>query len=121
MTRHSRTIFVSLSSADFPCVAVQGVNAMKLFRFGADVGRSLTAFGSHDVFLSRILRTTGGVQIGYFYVQPGGLIALHQAVGPQLFLVVKGEGWVRGKEKSRTPIHAGQALYWTQGEWGNGK
>lgn len=90
---------------------------MQLFRFDVEVGKSLTAFGSHDVFLSRILRTTGGVQIGCFYVQPGGVIALHQALGPQLFLVVQGEGWVRAKEESRTPIHAGHAVFWEHGEW----
>ncbi|MHB1954264.1 cupin domain-containing protein [Alicyclobacillus sp. ALC3] len=90
---------------------------MKIFRFDTEVGHQLTAFGSHDVVLSRILRTTDRVQIGCIRVQPDGVIALHKAVGPQLMLVVQGEGWVRGREDSRTPVHAGQAVYWKDGEW----
>lgn len=90
---------------------------MRLFRFDVEVGQQVTAFGSHDVILSRILRTTDDVQIGCFYVRPDGVIGLHQAVGPQLFLVVHGEGWARGKDESRTPIHFGQAVYWEHGEW----
>lgn len=90
---------------------------MKLFRFDSEAGRSLTAFGSHNVILSRILRTTEGVQIGCMHVRPNGVLALYQAVGTQLFLGVQGEGWVRGKEPTRTPIHADQAVYWERGEW----
>jgi len=90
---------------------------MKLFRYDPEIGRPVTDFGSHNVVLSRILRTNEGVQIGCFHVKPNGVIALHQAAGPQLFLVVQGEGWVRGKEESRTPIHAGHAVFWDHGDW----
>jgi len=35
----------------------------------------------------------------------------------QLFLVVEGEGWVRGKDDSKpVPISAGQAAFWEAGE-----
>lgn len=90
---------------------------MKIFRFDADVGRPANAFGSQSVILSRILRTTSSVQIACFHIQPGGVIALHQAVGPQLLLVVQGQGWIRGKDEPWTPVHAGQAVYWKDGEW----
>jgi quercetin dioxygenase-like cupin family protein len=90
---------------------------MKLVRFDAEVGKSLTVFGSHHVILSRILRTPDGVQIGCFYIQPGGVIALHQTAGPQLLLVVQGEGWVRDEGQFRTQVYAGQAVYWEEDEW----
>jgi quercetin dioxygenase-like cupin family protein len=90
---------------------------MKVFRFDSEVGRPLSAFGSHDVILSRILRTSCGVQIGCMHVQPNGVIAMHQAVGPQLFLVVQGQGWVRGQETAPTAVHAGQAVFWEDQEW----
>ncbi len=51
------------------------------------------------------------------HVQPNGVIGLHQVVGLQLFLVVQGEGWVRGTESTRTVIQAGQAVFWENGEW----
>lgn len=90
---------------------------MKIFRFDAEVGQQLTAFGSHDVVLARILRTTDGVQIGCFHLQPGGVIAWHQAVGPQLLLVVQGEGWVRTESQSRDRVYPGRAVFWGHGEW----
>ncbi|WP_029422850.1 cupin domain-containing protein [Alicyclobacillus macrosporangiidus] len=90
---------------------------MKLFRFDAEVGRPVTAFGSDHTVLTRILKTTAGVQIGCMHLQRGGVIGLHQAVGPQLFLVVQGEGWVRGKEAKRTVVRAGHAVFWESGEW----
>lgn len=39
---------------------------------------------------------------------------MYQGVGPQL---VQGEGWVRGKDQPRIPVHAGQNVYWEHGEW----
>jgi hypothetical protein len=36
---------------------------------------------------------------------------------PQLFLVLAGEGWVRGAESDRIQIEPGQAAFWTTGEW----
>lgn len=90
---------------------------MQLFRFDEGVGNRLTAFGSHDVVLSKIVRTSQGVQIGCMHVEPNGAIALHQAMGPQLFLVVQGHGWIGNRDGERVEIAAGTAVYWTDGEW----
>ena len=51
------------------------------------------------------------------YLNSGGVIGYHQTVGPQLFLVVQGEGWVRGESPERYSIQAGRAAYWEAGEW----
>jgi quercetin dioxygenase-like cupin family protein len=51
------------------------------------------------------------------YVEPNGVIGLHQTVGPQLFLFVRGKGWIRGRDERRAEIHAGQAVFWKSGEW----
>ena len=50
------------------------------------------------------------------YLEPGGHVGAHQATTRQLFLVTRGEGWVRGPETERTPIRAGQAAFWETGE-----
>ena len=85
----------------------------------AGVGRTLEQFGSSQLVLSPIQRTTGQLQVVCMHLGPGGIIGHHQAQSPQLFLVVQGEGWVRGAEQHQqpVPIHVGQAAFWESGEW----
>ncbi|WP_340258571.1 cupin [Brevibacillus borstelensis] len=84
---------------------------MKLFRFDQEAGRPIDKFDSVHATISRIIRTPGSVQIGCIHLGPGGVVGYHPAVVAQLFLVVQGEGWVRGEEEERTPIRAGQAAF----------
>lgn len=90
---------------------------MKLYRFGPQVGRPITDFDSVNVVITPIQRAPGQVQIGCFSIGPEGRVGYHQAVGPQLFLVVEGSGWARGANDERTPISAGTAVFWVDAEW----
>ena len=90
---------------------------MKLYQFGPQVGRPITAFDSANVVITPIQRAPGQVQIGCLHIGPQGRVGYHQAVGPQLFLVMQGSGWVRAEGDERTPICAGMAAFWTDGEW----
>jgi quercetin dioxygenase-like cupin family protein len=90
---------------------------MRLYRCDETTGHPITQFGSMNVVISGILRTSGAVQIGRMQLEPGGLVGYHQAVGPQLFLVVAGEGWVRGEGPECHAIGPGKAAYWEAGEW----
>lgn len=90
---------------------------MKIYRFGREVARPITAFGSVSAFLARGVRTTAPAQIGCFYLEPGGVVGYHQATCPQLLLVVQGEGWVRAGSGERVPVQAGDAVFWEAGEW----
>ncbi len=89
---------------------------MRVFRFDATAGHPITAYGSVNVAISPIQRGVGPVQIGCMSIGPGGVVGSHSAVGPQLFLVVQGEGWVRGATGDRRQITAGQAAFWQDGE-----
>jgi quercetin dioxygenase-like cupin family protein len=89
---------------------------MLFYRFDVTTGRPITAFGSVGAAISPIVRTAEAVQIGCIHLAPGGGVGHHPAVGPQLFLVVAGEGWVRGEEADRYLIRAGQAAFWRDGE-----
>lgn len=92
-------------------------HAVRIYRFDAGAGHPITQFGSERVSISGIVRVArGGMQIGCMYLEPGGRVGTHQAATSQLFLVVRGEGWVRGPEQMRTPIRADQAAYWEPGE-----
>ena len=94
-----------------------GGDELLLFRFDAGTARPITHFDSRFA-LSPLLRTAGGeMQIVCAYLEAGDGIGYHQAVEPQLLLVVVGAGWVRGESPERAPIEAGQAAFWTAGEW----
>ncbi len=90
---------------------------MRLFRFDVEVGKPITQYGSVGLTISPVARPSGYVQIGCMHLAPGGAVGYHQATIPQLFLVVAGEGWVRGEAPEQVPIAAGRAAFWTAGEW----
>jgi hypothetical protein len=46
-----------------------------------------------------------------------GIIGYHQAVVPQLLLVISGEGFVRGEDEAIYSIKAGEAAFWIKDEF----
>lgn len=90
---------------------------MKLYRFDAGVGESIDLFGSSGFVISKIARLFDRAIVHCAHLSPQGVIGFHQTTMDQLFLVVQGEGWVRGAEPERTTIAAGQAAYWIKDEW----
>jgi quercetin dioxygenase-like cupin family protein len=49
-------------------------------------------------------------------VEAGGLVGRHPAASAQLFVVVRGSGWVSGADSLRRQISAGEAVLWEAGE-----
>ena len=91
---------------------------MRIFRFDSEVGKPIEKFGSSNLIITRIVSFTGSVHINCFHLEAKGLVGYHQAVVPQLFLVVDGKGWVRAGDSSERQIIAkGQAAYWDKEEW----
>ena len=90
---------------------------MRIYSFGAAHGHPITRFGSERLSINGIVRVAAGdVQVGCMHLEPGGRVGAHQATTRQLFLVVRGAGWVRGPEPERTAIVADQAAFWESGE-----
>ena len=95
---------------------------MKMYRFDPTVGHPITQFDSTFI-MARIIRlagrdaTDGDIHIGCMHIPADGRVGYHQATVPQLFLVVAGEGWVRGDAETRRPVHAFEAAFWHRGEW----
>jgi len=90
---------------------------MKIYRFDAGAGESIDLFESYGFILSKIARLMEGAIINCAYLAPQGVIGFHETTTDQLFLVVQGEGWVRGAEPETTVIKTGQAVYWGKDEW----
>jgi quercetin dioxygenase-like cupin family protein len=73
----------------------------------------VTAPGSVSARVRRLAAEAHAVVIE---IAPGGLVARHPAVVPQLFVVARGSGWVSGADGEREPIRAGEAILWDQDE-----
>jgi quercetin dioxygenase-like cupin family protein len=89
---------------------------MRLYRFDAEAGRDVRQHSSVGLRISPVTRLAKGGQVVAMWIEPGGHVGAHDAVGPQLFLVVHGAGWVQGANGARAPIRAWQAAYWEDGE-----
>jgi quercetin dioxygenase-like cupin family protein len=92
---------------------------MIIYRFDKDVGKTIGAYDSTNLIMSRIVTSedTGSFHIGCMHLGANGNIGYHQATTNQLFLVVQGEGWVRSGNHHKMNIKAGQAVFWISGEW----
>jgi quercetin dioxygenase-like cupin family protein len=75
--------------------------------------RDVTAPGSVS---ARVRRLASDAHVVVIEVGPSGLVARHPAVVAQLFVVVRGSGWVSGSDGEREPIEAGEAVLWEAGE-----
>ena len=75
--------------------------------------REVTAPGSVS---ARVRRLAAQAHTVVIEIGAGGVVARHPAVVPQLFVVVRGSGWVSGADGRREPIEAGEAMLWDQGE-----
>lgn len=101
---------------------------MRLFSFEPNRGKPLTRWvdakgvphrvdpKTSKVVISPVFSSDGPSRFACFYIGPGGFMPRHPAVGPQLFAVVEGSGWVSGEGGGKTPIKAGQAAFWEDGE-----
>jgi quercetin dioxygenase-like cupin family protein len=89
---------------------------MEFFRFDKEVGRNITKFDS-DFVMSRIINTDKPVHIGCMHIEANGCIGYHQAVTPQLLLILNGEGLVRGETEEKFIVKSGDAVFWKKDEW----
>jgi hypothetical protein len=67
---------------------------MEIYQFKKETGKKITKFNS-DFVMSRITQTQKPAHIGCTHLDENGIIGYHQAVVPQLLLIVSGEGWVK--------------------------
>lgn len=88
---------------------------MKIFRFDKNMGEHITKFQSNFI-MTKILKTTSPTHIGCMYLEANGIIGYHDAVVPQILLVVHGEGWVTGGNNQKVKIKEGEAVFWDKGE-----
>ena len=90
---------------------------MRIFRYDSGAGREIQEYNSSNVFISPILQIEKDAVIHLMSFDPQGIIGTHQAGGPQVLLIIQGEGWVRSESPEPIPVAVGDAVFWDVGEW----
>ncbi|MGM2769990.1 cupin [Bacillus sp. PGP15] len=89
---------------------------MEIYQFKKEGGKKITKFNS-DFIMARIISTQKAAHIGCMHLEENGIIGYHQAVIPQLLLIVNGEGFVRGENEEFIKVQSGDAVFWEKNEW----
>ncbi|MFC0562354.1 cupin domain-containing protein [Halalkalibacter alkalisediminis] len=89
---------------------------MKFYKFNKVSGKKISKFNSNFV-MSRIVQTEKPTHVVCMYLEENGVIGFHQAVVPQLLLILTGEGYVRGDKEEYVKVQSGDAVFWEKGEW----
>ncbi|WP_077595826.1 cupin domain-containing protein [Oceanobacillus kimchii] len=89
---------------------------MEFYQFNKDKGKKISKFNS-DFIMSRIIQTEKETHIGCMHLGKNGIIGYHQAVVPQLFLIMSGEGYVRSEKEEYLKVQTGDAVFWDKDEW----
>ncbi|WHZ04031.1 AraC family ligand binding domain-containing protein [Neobacillus sp. YX16] len=89
---------------------------MKFYSFSKENGKQITKFNS-DFIMTRIIQTNKDASIGCMHLGGNGLIGFHQAVGPQLLLILNGEGLVSINQEEYHKVQPGDAVFWEKDEW----
>jgi hypothetical protein len=95
---------------------VKEKSIVKIYDFGPDRGERIEKFDSDFIF-SKIVRFYTEAKVSCFYLNSNGVVGYHQAVTPQLFLVVQGNAWVRDQTSGKIPIRQYRAAFWDKDEW----
>lgn len=89
---------------------------MKLYQLSKENGKNVTQFKSNFI-MSRIINTEVSANIACMYLEENGVIGYHQAVVPQLLLIIEGEGYVRNEQVQYYHVQPGDVVFWEKGEW----
>ncbi|MFC3746505.1 cupin [Paenibacillus sp. GCM10012306] len=89
---------------------------MEIYSFSKETGKRITKLDS-DFMMSRIIQTESAAHIGCMFLEGNGIVGYHQAVIPQLLLIMAGEGLVRGETDEYVKVQAGDAVFWQKEEW----
>jgi len=89
---------------------------MKIFNFTQEFANQIINYDSVDAFYKKIMRTVEPTSISFMYIEQGGIVGMHEAPVPQLFIVIQGEGWICGADKEKIFLKAGEGVFWQTGQ-----
>lgn len=89
---------------------------MQFISFTQDLAKQIHQYQSNNLFYRNIMKTEEPVNIDFICIEPDGVVGMHEAPVPQLFIVMHGEGWVRGEDGEKITIKSEQGVLWHQGQ-----
>ncbi len=89
---------------------------MQRFRADREAARAVEAYGSRGTVALAVQHSAARLVVTRLWIEPEGEIGSHEAPVDQLFLVIAGSGWALDSGGGRTPLTAGQAVFWRAGE-----
>lgn len=90
---------------------------MRIVRFDPEVSHRVEHYDSSLLHQFLSVTKDGALRVSIMHFEVGDHVGYHQAVVPQLFAVVAGEGWVQDESRQDVAIAAGCAAFWDVGEW----
>jgi quercetin dioxygenase-like cupin family protein len=89
---------------------------MEILKYGKEMVQEISNYNSISSYYSKLMKTGSPTNIGFIFIEKGGIVGYHNAPVPQLFLVIEGEGWVEGEDKQRIMVKSGEGVFWNKGE-----
>src|SRR5262245_26734373 len=89
---------------------------MHLLSFAPVRGTPISVYYSQGASAVPLGEGRGEGHVYCVHLEPGGEIGPHEAGFGQLFLVVAGDGWVRGPDGERRSMAVGQGAFIARGE-----
>lgn len=90
--------------------------AIRLVRFNRSRAKSIEAYASSGASSCELARGRGESHVYVVHFEPGGSIGPHPAGFDQLFLAVKGSGWVAGTDGIRHDVEEQSGAFIPLGE-----
>ena len=78
--------------------------------------KPMRKYNSKRTSIIPILTSIDEIQFVVMNIKPFGIIGMHKATDDQLFIVAKGEGWVRNETSGKISLKEGECVYWKEGE-----
>jgi len=78
-----------------------------------------TAIHEHEstgAVVSPLLGASHQVSVVRIELKPHGLLGRHQAAEDQVFIIVRGSGFVSGEDSESSKVHEGDVVFWRSGE-----
>ena len=89
---------------------------MRIINFSHLDDKPMRKFNSKRTSIIPILTSVEELEFVVMNIKPLGVIGMHKATADQLFIVAKGEGWVRNKNSDKFILKEGECVYWKEGE-----
>jgi quercetin dioxygenase-like cupin family protein len=90
--------------------------AIRLLRFNANQAKPIEAYTSAGAHSCELAHGRGESHVYVIHFEPGGSIGSHPAGFDQVFIVIKGSGWVAGSDDIRHEIEEESGAFIPLGE-----